>query len=421
MAPVTTIPEHRRWAARLALLLGGCAFGALFLELGLRGLRIQPSRGPYDPNIGDAVVGMKPVPSQTQKADFPEYQGTLILRTNNLGFYQEKNTAVEPTPGVLRMAVLGDSFTAGVSNANENFPSVLEQLLNEAHPLEPVEVLNAGVGRYAPYQSYVRLQHEILRLKPRHVIVAEYVGNDFLDMIRQDDRPYLTERADGTWEPHPPRFVYYEDPSIRPGILDHSRLFAILKGLAGPTVRYQYSRVRIMRENLSNFGYGNGAIASYIFEVAKLDRIAHGMMLEILHQQVWFDRFPATLDPALRVNREVIAMYRELCQRQGIRLTYTAIPSADMIEPELMRDTFARLQQHDSKWTPQRVAAFDERLTNETMRACQELGVEYIDLREGLRKRKTSSPMYYPRDMHMNPTAYRAVAETLASSLLAKK
>ena len=407
--------------AKLILLLGGCAFALLFLELGLRVLGIRPSRGPYDPNVADAVLGMKPVRSQAQKADFPEYQGTLILQTNNLGFYQAKDTTIEPAHGVLRMVVLGDSFTAGASNANENFPSVLEHLLNDAHPLAPVEVLNAGVGRYGPYQSYVLLQHEILPLKPKHVIVAEYVGNDFLDMIRQDDRPYLTERPGGTFESHPPRFVYYEDPSAGPGLLDHSRLYAVLKGLAGPTVRYQYSRVRIMHENLSNFGYGNETIAGYILEVAKLDRIAHGMMLEILHQQVWFDRFPATLPLSLKINRQVIGMYRELCRSQGIRLTYTVIPSADMIEPELMQDTFAQLQAHDSKWNPRRIAALDERLTNETMQACRELGVEYVDLRDGLRRRKTGARMYYPRDLHMNPAGYRAVAEILASALLAKK
>ena len=30
------------------------------------------------------------------KADFPEYKGTLILQTNNLGFYQKQETKAHP-------------------------------------------------------------------------------------------------------------------------------------------------------------------------------------------------------------------------------------------------------------------------------------------------------------------------------------
>ena len=159
------------------------------------------------------------------------------------------------------MASLGDSFTAGATNADENFPSVIEQILNRAAEANPpaarVEMLNAGVGRYGPYQCFIRFKHDVLPLGPKQIIVAEYVGNDFLDMIRQDDRPYLTLGHDGQFEEHPPRFVSYEDPSRPKGFLDQSRVIAVLKGLTGPTIRYQFSRTMIIRENLANYGYSN--------------------------------------------------------------------------------------------------------------------------------------------------------------------
>ncbi len=387
----------------------------------VRVLRIQPRPGPYDPNQVDRDLGMIPIPNQALKADFPEYSGTLILQTNNLGFYQSKNTAPLPSPGTRRIAVLGDSFTAGASNARENFPTVLEDILNSKQSEGPVEVLDVGAGRYSPYQCYVRFRRDILKLEPVHVIVAEYVGNDFLDMVRQDDRPFLRLLPDGTLQPEPPRFVTYPDPSDRPGLLDRSRLYSVLKSLAGPTIRYQYSRVVLLHNNLREYGYGTSAIFKYIFEIAKLDKIAHGMMLQILNQQVWFADFPDTLPLSLKINREAIRLFRDLCRQKGIRLTYTVIPSAEMIEPQLMNEVFARLQASNPQWTAERMAAFDNRLTDETMRACRELGVEYIDLRQGLRKRHSGERMYYPQDMHMNQIGNRAVAETLAEALVQSK
>lgn len=407
-----------RWSARLAFLAIWFVIAVVVLEVAVRLLNLQPRSGPYDPNVPDAELGMRPLPNLAQKADFSEYKGTLILRTNNLGFYQSKDTALEPKEGVMRTAVLGDSFTAGASNADDNFPSVLEQLLNQARPQTPVEVLNVGAGRYSPYQCFVRMQKEVLRLRPRHIIVAEYVGNDFLDMIRRDDRPFLTENRDGSFEAHRPQFVTYDDPTQKPSLLERSRLLTLLRSLGGPTLRYQLSRVKIMSDNLSEYGYGSGAVLSYLAEIAKLDRVAHGMMLQILNQQVWFDRFPETLKLSLRINRHVIQLFRDTCHKRGIRLTYTVVPSKDMIEPEYMGEVFGRLKQKDNRWTSEKVAAFDNRLTDETMRACRDLGVEYIDLRS-IREAKAGSPLYYQEDMHMGPEGNHAAARILAAGLLA--
>ena len=410
-----------RLLTNITLFVICCGIVLVAGEIGVRVLGIKPRPGPYDPNQVNMELGMVPIPSQALKGDFPEYPGTLILQTNNLGFYQSKDTPPEPFPGMRRIAVLGDSFTAGATNARENFPTVLEGILNKADPAHPVEVLNAGAGRYSPYHCYVRFRKDIVKLKPAHVIVAEYVGNDFLDMIRQDDRPYLLLKPDGTFEPHAPRFITYEDPSASPSLLDSSRLFSVVKAITGPTIRYQYSRVVLLRDNLKAYGYGTPAILRYLAEIAMLDKAAHGMMLQVLNQQVWFAHFPETLPTAEKINRETIRLFRDLCREKGIRLTYTVIPSEEMIEPQLMNEVFARLKERDPGWTAETMAAFDNKLTEETRRGCRELGVEYIDLRQGLRKRHTGERMYYPQDLHMDPAGNRAVAEVLADALLASK
>lgn len=416
------MPESKptRKSVRIVALLLVATVTLLALEAGVRILKIAPRKGPYDPNVPDKVLGMKPVPNLTEKADFPEYAGTIILHTNNLSFYQKRDTAPLPAPGVRRVVMLGDSFVVGASNADENIPAVVERLLNTRAPASPVEMLNAGVGRYSPYQSYQRLRHEILRLRPKHVIVGEYVGNDFLDLIRQDDRPYLTETSSGGFEEHQPRFVSYRDPDEQAGILERSRLLAVLSGMLGASLRYQLSRAFIMKDNLSAFGYSMTEIGQYINEIRLLNQLEQGMMLQILNQQVWFDRFPRTLDMALRMNRHVIQLYQDLCDREGIRLTYTVIPSKDMIEPETMTRAFEKIAAERPKWTKEKISHFSNWLTDETARACRELSVEYVDLRNGIRARKTGEAMYYPFDMHMNAIGNRAAGETLADGLAAK-
>jgi hypothetical protein len=141
------------------------------------------------------------------------------------------------------------------------------------------------------------------------------------------------------------------------------------------------------------------------------------MMLQILHQQLWFQHFPETLETALKVNRHAIELFRDTCRREGIELTYTVIPSKDMVEPEDLENTFTSLRQHDPKWTAGRIVAFDHRLTDATRTACAELGVHFVDLRDGILARKRGLRMYYPRDMHMNPEGNSAVGEILAAEL----
>jgi lysophospholipase L1-like esterase len=88
----------------------------------------------------------------------------------------------------LTVMILGDSFTWGASASpiNESFPDVLRKAGYRVH--------NLGIPGIGPRQ-YQRMADEYLpRLKPDVVVVALYLGNDFLD---------------GQWEPPPGRPPYY--------------------------------------------------------------------------------------------------------------------------------------------------------------------------------------------------------------------
>lgn len=114
---------------------------------------------------------------------WPEHPSRkVILKTNNLGFREDQDTALEKAEGVTRILVGGDSHTDGVVNNRESFPNLLENLLNESQR-SGYEVLNGGVGHYG-FQNYAGFLKKHLSLKPDVYMVAVYTGNDFLDMAR---------------------------------------------------------------------------------------------------------------------------------------------------------------------------------------------------------------------------------------------
>ena len=234
------------------------------------------------------------------------------MQTNNRGFYQAADTPLEKPLGRLRIAVVGDSQTVGSCAPNENFPNVLERQLNTRAGAARFEVLNAGVGRYSPYQYYVRAKYDLVPLHPDYLVTAIFLGNDFLDLIRRDDRPWLRLEADGSFSAHAPYFLVYPDPAARRSALDSIRLYQFAKASLSPTLLYQISRLKLLMMNMSAAGRGVGDMALYLNEVRKLDHQGHGLMLQSLHQYVWFHHFPETLPAALAINRETMRLTKEL-------------------------------------------------------------------------------------------------------------
>ena len=79
--------------------------------------------------------------------------GTFTI--NSAGFRSRRDFDQSPPPDTLRIAVFGDSFTAGDDvGDDETWAYLLERAMNEAG--FSVEVLNFGVGAYGMGQAYLR-------------------------------------------------------------------------------------------------------------------------------------------------------------------------------------------------------------------------------------------------------------------------
>ncbi|NUP96186.1 MAG: SGNH/GDSL hydrolase family protein [Planctomycetaceae bacterium] len=171
---------------RLALCLG--VLGGLFVaaELGLRVFRPVGYRKPLDESASErhewknrvhepgSVPGLayELVPSIDTTAE-----GMHIV-TNSLGLRCEEPLD-RATPGLVRVAVVGDSMAFGYGvQQGEDFPARLEhELQAELGAGRTVEVLNFAVGGYSLADELVVLRERALPLHP-DLVVLEYCLND---------------------------------------------------------------------------------------------------------------------------------------------------------------------------------------------------------------------------------------------------
>ena len=103
----------------------------------------------------------------------------IHIRTNALGM-RDDELVPETEPGLVRIAVLGDSVTFGfkVKEARDTYCGVLESLLNEAsHGKHRYDVLDFGVGGYSSRDEAAVMHEKVLPLHPRLVIVGYFLND----------------------------------------------------------------------------------------------------------------------------------------------------------------------------------------------------------------------------------------------------
>jgi lysophospholipase L1-like esterase len=134
----------------------------------------------------------RPVPFSFEKnMDFiPDQFTGYKMKPNSLGYYKDIPASInshghrnDEVPlhkklHTFRILVLGDSFTAGDNvGQNEAYPQALERLLNQTSK-QKVEVINAGVSGWAPFQYAQYYENYGIHFEPDLVIVGFFVSND---------------------------------------------------------------------------------------------------------------------------------------------------------------------------------------------------------------------------------------------------
>jgi lysophospholipase L1-like esterase len=124
------------------------------------------------------------------------------FRINSKGFVGPEFDD-HPAPGVYRIIALGDSCTFATGFWQIGYPFQLERKLNEGATARRFEVINAGIEGYNSTFALARIRDELLRYRPRLVII--YIGwNDLMktdpaNAARVDEHVWLAAVMDQSY------------------------------------------------------------------------------------------------------------------------------------------------------------------------------------------------------------------------------
>jgi len=209
-----------------------------------------------------------------ESSNFPQ----VIVHTNASGFRGSREYAIEKPQGVIRIAVLGDSFVFGFGvQDGEAFPALLEAQDKSR------EVLNLGVPGYGMDQIYLSYR-EIARKYHPDIVLIGIFPEDFWRSTRSfadsgHVKPYFSLSAKGELVLHnvpiPPPFSLKTDQfpplleqSSAQKILEKSVLFRLAKKPALKLAK----NMRLIDPNDSEEWQVGRAILSRLIDEVRADK-----------------------------------------------------------------------------------------------------------------------------------------------------
>ena len=364
--------------------------GMVFFELGSH---LLPSRDfERDPQLrGDALLGI-PLSEPDATKDFPE----------------------DPKPAdVYRIVVLGDSHTVSAPWP-KTFPKVLESELR-ADDLggRRVEVYNAGALGHSHYQYYLTLTQRVARYHPDLVVVAYYVGNDFLDLLRIDDRPRLSFE-DGAWVHEPPEFVKNWDPDAS-GILESSRVVFVLRACFRKTIGYPWDRTRVLFSVGKRAGHGNLEAARFVSTMIRGSFVNEAIFRQSMNQIVYLRRFPEGRAEIERVNRHLAEQMKAAADGGGWKLLYAPIPTKLQIEPD--SDPVVLQKTLEVCGLDRSVLQDEDALCDALVALLAEQGIDSLRM-EGALREAARAGVLYDETYHINEKAHAVIGHALHERIL---
>jgi hypothetical protein len=159
----------------------GYAIGELIVYL-----RYRETLGMFPRYVTDMHYGDYQIRGNVPNARYRHktLDGSWTFAINRNGFRDTTDYEYEKPEGVLRVLVLGDSFTIGYEvGQDETYSSVLSRFF-EKHGVR-AEVLNAGMSGNSTAEALVYLENEGFKYEP-DVVVLGFYWNDLEDNVKSD-------------------------------------------------------------------------------------------------------------------------------------------------------------------------------------------------------------------------------------------
>ncbi len=238
-------PSWRRvWAFRAAGLLVALVVALGLAELAVHWLGLAP---PWCPPARTALVLHYADPTDTIRLA-PHWEGyvSYVWTTINADGFRDRVYSREPPAGVIRVAVLGDSYTMGDGVALED--TYTKQLEARLSASRACEVVNCGVSATNSTNQLGLLGPVLSRYRPR-IVVLGYNVNDFY--YARETRFQVLERAGYRLTIQGDGRVGVEGPNLtgvgrlKQAIRERSYLYRWLAGLQVPDSEPRSGRARV--------------------------------------------------------------------------------------------------------------------------------------------------------------------------------
>ncbi len=367
------------WGGRIALLAFGVLGSLLLVELVVR--LIEPPWSHRESfEVADAVVHHRFVPNARGRYRSSEFDTAYAI--NSLGL-RDVEISREKPPGVLRVLVLGDSFTEGVGvEAEETFPRRLQAMLDRTEAGRPCQVINAGIGSDSTLLEYLYLKNGGLDLQPDLVILAF----DLSDVY--DDIQYTRLATfDAKGEP-------IAVTGVRPkGSWPVEQLVALKNALKKHTRTYGFVRRRIDVERIRSRQDFSGDV--------RFDK--YGMLRE--------DVGPAD-DRAWGLTYETLLRIRDLLEARGVDFWVALYPYGNQVSPR-------EWGSGRGWWGFESGRVYSTRPQGLVAQFCRANQIAVVDTWEDLAQASRSVyPLYFDLDGHWRPVGHEVVARTLYRELV---
>jgi lysophospholipase L1-like esterase len=329
-------------------------------------------------------VGKRFVPGFRGRVFVDEAGREVEVRINSAGFPGPEWPRSKP-PGGLRIAVLGDSMTAGIATAEERrFVSRLQSSLQATAPGRPVEVLNFGVSSASTGTELVTWREVAAGYRPDLVLLAFFSGNDLGDnsaRLTRAPRAYFDLDEEG-------RLLRREGPQPTPALarwLDrHSRL-------------YVWQKVAFRRLQGPNRAAARG--------------VGPG-------QLVFAREGGPDVEHAWRLTAALVRELRDEVEASGARFAVVLVPCAEQVDDALWADLAGRAREAGLELKRQEPS---RRLGE----ICAQAGIPAIDLapvfstaaREPGGGGASAAGLYLLGRFHLSDEGHRLAAEALGRFL----
>ena len=325
---------------------------------------------------------------------FTSVEFNLHVRTNSYSL-RGLDPVVPKPPGVIRILMLGDSFTFGFPvRDEETFSSLIERGLKERG--YPVEVINGGVSGYSPVLEYLSLRDQFLRFDP-DLVVLWYDRADL-----QDDALFeknLLYDAHGRIVRADPRYIH--------GRLDR------WGWVQAHSVIAEYVQRKFVRtfETIRVLGVGGYAKTILRGERAKV-AIARLKREQDQRDLPLYDRFlviretttPELLARYWPISAKYLLMIRDLLAERGIPFLLGTYPYGVTVGP----DQWAEGRVY---WGFERGKVYHSDVARNLFRRfAAEEKIPLIRTFQSFREAAKTAKLYYDQDGHFTPAGQRVIA-----------